>query len=108
VDLDFDAICRAAVETGTVLEINASTKRLDLKDTHIRRARDLGVIFAISTDAHRPRQFADIRYGVGMARRGWCEASRVINTLPYAQFVELISAPKSGRYALIEKYASKL
>jgi DNA polymerase (family 10) len=107
VDLDFDAICRAAVETGTVLEINASTKRLDLKDTHIRRARDLGVIFAISTDSHRPRQFADIRYGVGMARRGWCDAFRVINALPYTQFAGLISAPKSERYALIDKYARK-
>ncbi|MDA1297892.1 MAG: DNA polymerase/3'-5' exonuclease PolX [Chloroflexi bacterium] len=104
IDLDFDAVCTAAVETGTVLEINASTQRLDLKDTHIRRAMDLGVLFSIGTDSHRPRQFADLRYGVGMARRGWCTPERVINTLPYSALMEFISTHKSERYAFMDRY----
>ncbi len=104
VELDFDAICRAAVETGTFLEINASTARLDLKDTHIRRAIELGVMFSIGTDSHRIHQFADLRYGVGMARRGWCPPNRVVNTLPHADFLKLISTPKADRYAFMEKY----
>lgn len=104
VELDFDAICKAAVETGTVLEINASTQRLDLKDLHIRRAMDLGVIFSIGTDSHRMHQFVDARYGVGMARRGWCTPQRVINTLSHADFLRFVSTPKSGRYAFMDRY----
>ncbi len=107
VDLDFDAICRAAVDTGTLLEINASTHRLDLKDTHIRRAIDLGVLFSIGTDSHRIHQFADVHYGVGMARRGWCTSGRVVNTLPYTAFIKFISTPKADRYAFIENYDHK-
>lgn len=107
VDLDFDAICRTAVDTGTLLEINASTQRLDLKDTHIRRAIDLGVLFSIGTDSHRIKQFTDVRYGVGMARRGWCTADRVVNTLPYTAFIKFISTPKAERYAFIENYDHK-
>lgn len=104
VELDFDAICRAAIETGTVLEINASTQRLDLKDTHIRRAMDFGVLFSVGTDSHRPNQFANVRYGIGMARRGWCTRDRVINALPNTVFMEFVSTPKSDRYAFMENY----
>ncbi len=107
VDLDFDAICRSAVETGTLLEINASTQRLDLKDTHIRRAIDIGVYFSIGTDSHRLHQFADLHYGVGMARRGWCTRDRVVNTLPHSDFTKFISTPKADRYAFMENYDHK-
>lgn len=107
VDLDFDAICRVAVDTGTLLEINASTFRLDLKDTHIRRAIDLGVLFSIGTDSHRIKQFTDVRYGIGMARRGWCSPDRVVNTLPYSAFIKFLSKPKAERYAFIENYDHK-
>jgi DNA polymerase (family 10) len=104
VELDFDAVCKASVETGTVLEINTSTQRLDLKDLHIRRAVDLGVVFSMGTDSHWTHQFADVRYGVGMARRGWCPPGRVINTLSHADFLRFISTPKSGRYAFMDRY----
>ncbi len=107
VDLDFDAICRVAVETGTLLEINTSTQRLDLKDTHIRRAMDLGVMFSLGTDSHRIHQFVDLRYGIGMARRGWCTPDRVVNTLPHAAFLKFLSTPKPERYAFMESYDHK-
>ena len=69
-----------------------------------RRAMDLGVLFSFGTDTHRPHQFADLRYGVGMARRGWCTPDRVINTLPGDRFLEFVSTPKSRRYAFMENY----
>lgn len=107
IEVDFDAVCHAAVETGTVLEINASTPRLDLHDAHIRRARELGVTFAVNTDSHRPEDFAQMRYGVQQARRGWCETWRVINTLPYAELRSLLSAPKTERYARLASRAGR-
>ena len=36
--------------------------------------------FVIDTDAHRVQELDFMRYGVGQARRGWCEAKDVANT----------------------------
>ena len=81
-DLDIDPILQAAAERGVALEVNASPDRLDLSDVHARRARDLGCLIAINTDAHRPEHF-DLRiYGVGVARRAWLGPDQVVNTWP--------------------------
>ncbi|MFC1923910.1 DNA polymerase/3'-5' exonuclease PolX [Chloroflexota bacterium] len=82
VALDMQAILKAAAQTGTVLEINAMTERLDLKDAHIFRARELGVKLAINTDAHSTEHLSYMKFGVGIARRGWCEADHILNTMP--------------------------
>jgi len=80
--LDIEAIFSAAVETDTALEINAMPSRLDLRDIHAYRARELGVKLIISTDAHNTSHLDFIRFGVGVARRGWCEAHHILNTRP--------------------------
>lgn len=81
-DLDVEAVFRAAAEQGVALEINAHPERLDLNDTHARRATELGCLLAINTDAHRPEHF-DLRpYGIGVARRGWVTPANVVNTWP--------------------------
>jgi len=82
VALDLEAVFHAAAQAGTALEINAMPERLDLKDIHIMRARELGVKLVMSTDAHRTDHLALMRFGVGTARRGWCEARHILNTLP--------------------------
>ncbi len=87
VDLDIEAIFKAALEHNTALEINAMPSRLDLKDTHIYKARQTGVKLVIATDSHHPEHFKFMRFGVGMARRGWCEAKDILNTLPADQFL---------------------
>jgi DNA polymerase (family 10) len=79
-DLDLDAVFRAAAKTGTALEVNAYPKRLDLRDAHVRRAIDLGVKLAISSDAHDVEGFRWLPFGVATARRGWARAEDVVNT----------------------------
>jgi DNA polymerase (family 10) len=81
VALDMEAIFRAAARTGTALEINCMPDRLDLKDIHIFRARELGVRLALGTDAHSTEHLRYSRFGLGMARRGWCEARHIVNSL---------------------------
>jgi DNA polymerase (family 10) len=78
--LDIEAIFAAAARTKTALEINSFPERLDLVDVHARRAKDLGVMLVIDTDAHAPIHMDNIRYGVAMARRGWAEPENVLNT----------------------------
>jgi DNA polymerase (family 10) len=79
---DMERILEAAHKHGVVMECNASPERLDLKDTHLRMAKEHGVKIVISTDAHTTRGLAAMRYGVQMSRRGWIERKDVINTLP--------------------------
>jgi len=82
VHIDLEAVFKKAAEKGKALEINAMPARLDLKDIHIRRARELGAKLLIGTDAHSPEQLDFMRFGVGLARRGWCQARDIINTWP--------------------------
>ncbi len=87
-DLDMEAIFRAAAESGTALEINAYPKRLDLCDAHARRAIELGVKLAISSDTHDVNHFAVLPFGVATARRGWATTADVINTWPVRRLLQ--------------------
>jgi DNA polymerase (family X) len=81
-EVDMDKVIAACAETGTALEINCFYDRLDLNDINCRKAKDAGVMIAISTDAHHVDQMWMMELGVGIARRGWLEAEDVINTFP--------------------------
>ncbi len=85
---DVEAVFKSAKKHGVIMEINASPERLDLSDRHARLAHDQGMKIVISTDAHQPRHFQFMRYGVITARRGWTEKKDVINTYPPAKLLE--------------------
>jgi DNA polymerase (family 10) len=87
---DMEKVFDAAAKRGVIMEANASSQRLDLKDTYLRMARDRGVKIVISTDAHSTRGLLAMRYGVLMARRGWIEKKDVVNTLPLEQFLAFL------------------
>jgi DNA polymerase (family 10) len=78
--VDMERIMSAAMDRGCALEINAQPSRMDLSDTHIKLARDLGVKLVIATDAHSTAHLDYMRLGVDQARRGWLEAGDVLNT----------------------------
>jgi DNA polymerase (family 10) len=90
-DLDWDVFYRTAAETGTLLEINGSDERLDLDDRRIRAALDAGVTFTVDSDAHYMREWDNVRWGIGLARRGWLEKKNVANTLGREEFLRLIA-----------------
>ena len=80
--LDLEAVVGAAHRTGTALEINAYPKRLDLSDAAARRAREAGVMLAVSTDSHSLDQLEQMTFGLGVARRAWVEPEGLLNCLP--------------------------
>ncbi|HEV7214799.1 MAG TPA: DNA polymerase/3'-5' exonuclease PolX [Chloroflexota bacterium] len=80
VALDMDAVIAAAARSGTVLEINASLERLDLKDSHARQAQEAGVMLSIDTDAHVTDSLQNLEYGVAVARRAWCAPEQILNS----------------------------
>lgn len=81
--IDIEAVLEAAVETGTYLEINSHILRLDLPDTCVRQARDLGVTLALGSEAQNLHEMRTLRLGVLTARRGWLAPEQLLNTLPH-------------------------
>ena len=90
-DVDMPRIIRHARQRGCYLELNAHPERLDLLDTHCRIAREEGVLVAINSDAHSREDFANLRFGVGQARRGWLSAADVLNTRPLPELRQLLA-----------------
>ncbi len=84
-DVDIDEVMEKTEENKKVLELNAYPDRLDLNDLQLRKAKDMGIKISIGTDAHGVADMKWMRFGVGIARRGWLEREDVINTLSYTE-----------------------
>jgi DNA polymerase (family 10) len=97
IEYDVEAVFRAAARTGTALEINSFPDRLDLRDELVMWARELGAKFAIDTDSHSPVHFPNVRFGVGMAQRGWVEKADVINTWPLPKLKRFLAKGRPHR-----------
>lgn len=80
IDVDIGEVAKAASANGVALEVNAHPHRLDLRDDHVRWAKEQGCSFVISTDAHSVAELDNMRYGVATAQRGWLTPADVINT----------------------------
>lgn len=81
--LDLEEVYRVALETGTLLEIDGSSERMDLNDVNARRAMERGVKLTLDSDAHNPDGFDDLYWGIAMARRAWLTKNDVLNTLEW-------------------------
>ncbi|MCH7874730.1 MAG: DNA polymerase/3'-5' exonuclease PolX [Gemmatimonadetes bacterium] len=84
---DLEEVLCCCKENGVAVELNAHPSRLDLKDTQLMRARELGVKIVISTDAHRVRDLDLMHYGVEQARRAWLAPADVLNTRPLQELL---------------------
>lgn len=86
VELDWDEIFSVCKERDIALEINAYPMRLDLPDTIVFDAVKEKIKLCINTDSHAAYQMDMMKYGVSVARRGWCETIDIVNTMEYAEF----------------------
>lgn len=90
-EVDLEEIFKEAKNSGKILEINATPERLDLNDINVMHGKEVyGLKFSIGTDAHSLYGLNDMRYGVGVARRGWLTKDDIINTLPLKEFEKFI------------------
>ncbi|HEV3458598.1 MAG TPA: DNA polymerase/3'-5' exonuclease PolX [Thermoanaerobaculia bacterium] len=94
--MDVETVLARAAELGVAVELNASPNRLDLKDTHLVLARELGCRIVISTDSHRVAELGTMRYGVEQARRAGLEPRHVLNTLACPEFLHAIARPAAA------------
>jgi DNA polymerase (family 10) len=92
-EFDMKAVLEAALEAGTVIEINANPNRLDL-DWRIVLEHPKN-LFAVNTDAHSTAGYLDLIYGVHAAQKGAVTAERCINTWSMQKFLEFATTKRN-------------
>lgn len=95
--VDIPAVLEAAAATGTIVELNASPRRLDLDWRWWRLAKEKGVQCAINPDAHSVRGLQDLAFGVRLARKGWLTRDDVVNCLPLPAALARLGRKRSAR-----------
>jgi DNA polymerase (family X) len=78
---DMERVITRAGELGVAIELNADPNRLDLDWRWHRFATERGVRVPICPDAHTTEGLKNVRYGIGVARKGWLTATDVLNTM---------------------------
>jgi DNA polymerase (family 10) len=94
--LDLEKVFAKAARNGVAIEINADPHRLDLDWRVLARARELGVMISIGSDAHSRAGIGYMEYGVGIARKGGLGAGDVLNTRPVEEFLGFARARRGG------------
>ncbi|HEX3528856.1 MAG TPA: DNA polymerase/3'-5' exonuclease PolX [Thermoanaerobaculia bacterium] len=89
--LDIDTVLRRAAALGVAVELNSNPRRLDLKDSHLLLAKELGCKIVINTDSHRTTELDLMRFGVEQARRAWLTPGDVLNTLPADEMLQALA-----------------
>src|SRR3989344_1166278 len=90
-ELDWDKVFEFCLKYNKILEINSWPTRLDLADVLVKDAKKGGVKLIINTDSHDAEHMKLMRFGVSVARRGWCEKSDIVNCLPYDAFRAILT-----------------
>lgn len=89
-ELEWGEVFRYCGQHNIAVEINSSPSRLDLPDVLVRDGLSYGLKYIINTDAHAAEQMELMGFGVSVARRGWCTADSIINTMGYNNFKKWI------------------
>ncbi len=95
--VNHEKIIDCAAETRTVIELNCSSKRMDMDWRWWHRARDRGVMCSINPDAHHADQLQTLHFGVRVARKGWLRRGDILNCLPLEEIQDWLQTPKNQR-----------
>lgn len=85
-----EEILDVVAESKAAIEINGDPYRLDMEPRWLREARKRNIKFVISTDAHSVNGMKNLKFGVGIARRGWLRRDEILNTLDTDNFMKAV------------------
>ena len=85
-----EEILDVIAESRAAIEVNGDPYRLDMEPRWLREARKRKIKFVVSTDAHSTGALDNVKYGVGIARRGWVRRGEVLNTLGVKAFQKAV------------------
>ena len=94
---NLEQVIQRAGELGVAIELNADPSRLDLDWRWHRFATERGVRIPICPDAHTPEGLHNIRYGIGIARKGWLTKHDVLNTLPVDELLNFFQEQRAHK-----------
>ncbi len=89
-EIDHEMIIDCAAQTGTIIELNANPRRLDMDWRWWKKARDKGVLCSINPDAHRAEHLQFLALGTRVARKGWLRKEDVFNTKSLSEIKEYL------------------
>ncbi|MEN2765624.1 DNA polymerase/3'-5' exonuclease PolX [Ornithinibacillus xuwenensis] len=92
--VNLEKLIERAKETNTALEINANPNRFDISAEWAKLAQESGVSLAVNTDAHSYQMLEHMKYGIGVARKGWLQKDTVINTWSKEKLIAYFSRNK--------------
>jgi DNA polymerase (family 10) len=84
-EVDIDEVIEYASKFNVILEINCYPDRLDLNDVNILKAKKKNIKFSLGTDSHNIGMLKYIRFGIGIARRGWLTKEEILNTYKWEE-----------------------
>jgi DNA polymerase (family 10) len=79
--IDMQEVMEQAAKNKKIIEINASPYRLDMDWRLLKKGKEMGILFSICPDAHNLEGLEDMKYGVGIARKGWLEKDNLLNCM---------------------------
>lgn len=94
-----EEVLDALASSRGAIEINGDPHRLDLEPKWSRAARERGLPFVLSVDAHSMRELDNVRYAVGLARRAGVRRGDVLNARSAEAFANAVKPTGSSRAA---------
>lgn len=80
-----------ASDYGKAMELNSHPARLDIDWKICKYAKSKSVPVSINPDAHRTSGIEVLRFGVGIARKGWLTKKDVLNTRSLKEIEKFLS-----------------
>ena len=85
-------VVNVASDYGKAMELNSHPSRLDIDWTICKFAKSKGVPVSINPDAHRTSGIEVLKFGVGIARKGWLTTKDVLNTRPLKEIEKFLKS----------------
>src|ERR1700751_1197886 len=95
--VDLGEVIKGAAATGTIIELNANPRRLDMDWRFWKRAKDEGVSCAINPDAHSIGGLQDLWFGIEIGRKGWLTRGDVVNCLSTREVTGVLRKKRDGK-----------
>lgn len=93
-DVDIEKILKACAAHGVAVEINTNPWRLDVDWRWHQTAMEAGCLMSINPDAHSTSEIDNMKWGIGMARKGGIPPERVLNCMTLERFREFLASRK--------------
>lgn len=101
IDVNIEKIIHVSKETNTILEVDSSPGRLDLRDEYIKLAVENGCKLTIDSDAHDKSHLHFLKFGISQEEDGQKGKTLLIHCLWKSFLNPLLKSCQIVRYFFI-------